>query len=225
MSEWWTYTLSDFLLFSPRTYYRLFELHNADLWPLQVAFLGLGIAILISLRHGGRWRGRFVGLALAGCWVLVAWAFHWHRYATINWAASYFALAFAVEALLLTWMGAVRNGFEFGPEQAVAQRIGFGLFAFALLAQPWFGPIAGRDWTQMESFGTTPDPTALATLGLLLAVRRNCWVPMVIPLLWCALSGAVLWTMGSPDALLMPVAGLAALFVAFRKGRRTRSVR
>jgi hypothetical protein len=28
MSEWWTYTLSDFLLFSPRVYYRLFELHN-----------------------------------------------------------------------------------------------------------------------------------------------------------------------------------------------------
>ena len=34
MSEWWTYTLSDFLLFSPRTYYRLFELHHRALWPL-----------------------------------------------------------------------------------------------------------------------------------------------------------------------------------------------
>jgi hypothetical protein len=28
MSEWWTYSLWDFLLFSPRTYYRLFELYN-----------------------------------------------------------------------------------------------------------------------------------------------------------------------------------------------------
>ena len=26
MSEWWTYHLRDFLLFTPRTYYRLFEL-------------------------------------------------------------------------------------------------------------------------------------------------------------------------------------------------------
>jgi hypothetical protein len=27
MSEWWSYSLSDFLLFSPRTYYRLFDLY------------------------------------------------------------------------------------------------------------------------------------------------------------------------------------------------------
>ena len=35
MPEWWTYSLSDFLMFSPRTYYRLFELHNAAIWPAQ----------------------------------------------------------------------------------------------------------------------------------------------------------------------------------------------
>ena len=33
MSEWWSYSPSDFLLFSARTYYRLFEIHNAALWP------------------------------------------------------------------------------------------------------------------------------------------------------------------------------------------------
>ena len=33
MSEWWTYRPSDFLLFAPRTYYRLFELYNAEIWP------------------------------------------------------------------------------------------------------------------------------------------------------------------------------------------------
>ena len=31
MSEWWTYRLSDFLLFAPRTYWRQFELLNAHL--------------------------------------------------------------------------------------------------------------------------------------------------------------------------------------------------
>ena len=40
MSEWWTYTLSDFLLFSPRTYYRLFELYNDEIWPAQIAGAG-----------------------------------------------------------------------------------------------------------------------------------------------------------------------------------------
>ena len=45
MSEWWTYTLSDFLLFSPRTYYRLFEIYNAAIWPAQIVALGLGLAM------------------------------------------------------------------------------------------------------------------------------------------------------------------------------------
>jgi hypothetical protein len=40
MPEWWTYTLSDFLLFSPRAYYRLIERHNAAVWPWQLGSVG-----------------------------------------------------------------------------------------------------------------------------------------------------------------------------------------
>ena len=47
MSEWWTYSLSSFLLFSARTYYRLFELYNLDVWPLQIVTLALGLVILV----------------------------------------------------------------------------------------------------------------------------------------------------------------------------------
>ena len=50
MSEWWTYRPEDFLLFSPRVYWRMFELHNAALWPLQVLALAAGL-IIIVLTH------------------------------------------------------------------------------------------------------------------------------------------------------------------------------
>ena len=46
MSEWWTYRLSNFLLFSPRTYDRLFELYNAAIWPAQAAAFLVGLVIL-----------------------------------------------------------------------------------------------------------------------------------------------------------------------------------
>ena len=46
MSEWWSYSLSDFLMFSPRTYYRLFELYNLALWPWHIAGLALGLVVL-----------------------------------------------------------------------------------------------------------------------------------------------------------------------------------
>ena len=72
MSEWWTYSLSDFLLFSPRTYYRLFELYNLAIWPTQLAGLALGAAILVMLRTRTTWQGRIIMAVLALVWLWVA---------------------------------------------------------------------------------------------------------------------------------------------------------
>jgi hypothetical protein len=61
----------------------------------------------------------------------------------------------------------------------------------------------------------------LATLGfLLMASGRAPRVLLVVPLLWCALSGATLSTMKSPEALLLPS---AALLVAGLTWMRKRS--
>jgi len=221
MSEWWTYTLSDFLLFSPRTYYRLFELYNADIWPAQIVSLALGAAILATLRNDARWRGRAVAAILALCWFWIAAAFHIRHYATINWAAAYFAAGFAIQALLLAWTGLVRDRLLLQPLENPIGRVGLTIFLFALLIQPLIGPLLGRAWRQVELFGVAPDPSAVATLGiLLLATNRVAWELLLIPIIWCAVSGTTLWAMESPDALLMPFVALVVLFLA---GWRTRS--
>jgi hypothetical protein len=209
MSEWWTYSLSDFLLFSPRTYYRLFELYNSAMWPLQIVALALGVAILGLLLREVAWRGRAIAAVLAVCWLWVAWAYFLKRYETINWAAEYFAIGFAVEALLLVWTGILRDPLRFRPSRDFIGLAGLCIFLFAFFVHPLIGPLAGRPWSQVELFGVAPDPTAVATLGVLVAAQRTHWELLVIPLLWCALSGATLWTMQSPDALI--VAAVAAL--------------
>jgi len=91
MSEWWTYDLRDLLLFSPRTYYRLFELYNLEWWPLQILALALGAAVFVLARRGGERAGCALVAMLAACWLWVAWAWHAQRYAPINWAAEYYA--------------------------------------------------------------------------------------------------------------------------------------
>ena len=40
MAVWLSYSLSDFLLFTPHTYYRLFELYNRAIWPVHAAGRG-----------------------------------------------------------------------------------------------------------------------------------------------------------------------------------------
>ena len=97
MSEWWTYRLSDFLMFSGATWYRLLELHNAHWSPLHaLALLAAGaICGTVFTERPGPARA---ALVLAGiAWLFVGWAFHWTRYAPVNWAAVGFAAAFGVQ--------------------------------------------------------------------------------------------------------------------------------
>ena len=207
MSEWWTYTLSDFLLFSPRTYYRLFELYNADVWPAQIAALALGLAILVLWRRDAR----LVAAILAALWLWVAWAYLLGRYDTINWAARYFAAGFALQALLLVWTGIIRRQLGLRPPADVFGAAGLATFLFALIVQPLIGPFVGRPWAQIEMFGIAPDPTVLATLGVLLAADQPHWGLLVLPLVWCAVSGATLWTMLAPEAPLLPAVAVLVL--------------
>ena len=223
MSEWWTYTLSDFLLFSSRTYYRLFEIYNAAIWPAQVAAIGLGLAIWVLLRRASADRGRVIAAILSAGWLFVAIAFHAHRYATINTAGVYFAWAFGVEAALLIGMGVVRGRLLFERPIDAAGRVGVGMFLFALVAEPLIGPLLRRGWRGIELFGVAPDPTAIATLGLLLVARfRHRWLLMAIPALWCATTGLFLLAMKAPDAWIAPVAAALAVGLAIRQARAPR---
>ena len=215
MSEWWTYTLTDFLLFSPRTYYRLFELYNAAVWPLQLVTLALGVAILILMLRGGAWSGRVVAAILALLWLLVAWAYLLERYDTINWAARYFAIGFAVQAALLAWAGAVRDRLRFDANTATG-KVGIALLIYALAIHPLIAPLTGRSITQAEIFGLAPDPTAVATLGILVASARPSSPLFVMPMLWCLLTSLTLWTIESPEAPAVALLGLLALATGTR---------
>jgi hypothetical protein len=216
MSEWWTYTPTDFLLFSPRTYYRLFELYNAAVWPLQLVALALGLVILVLIPRRSTWSGRAVAAILSGLWLFVAWAYLLERYDTINWVARYFAIGFALQAALLVWTGVIRDRLRFDL-RGITAKFGLGILLFAIAIHPLIAPLAGRPWTQAEIFGLAPDPTAIATLGILLAAGEARWHLLLIPLLWCALSGLTLWTMEQPETPVIPI--LAATMAVLAAGR------
>lgn len=218
MTEWWTYELSDFLMFSARTWQRTLELHNRHWFPLQGLATLAAAGMLCALRARARWAPRACLLVLALAWGFVAWAFHWQRYAPINWAASWFAAGFALQALLLAWQGWGRTPWE------MVSRDFRGLAGDLLLAAAILYPLlalaAGRPLAQTEWFALMPEPTVLATLGLLLCLRGGRdWLAMALPLLWCAIASATLWTLKSPAWYLLPLAGLLALTAALIRPR------
>lgn len=191
MSEWWTYRLSDFLMFSPRTYWRLVELYNRELWPAQLAATLLGAALLVLA-----WRGRFtraVPAVLAAGWLWTAWAFLAQRYADINWGARYLAMAFCAQALLLLALTAASK-----PPDHRSGRATGALLALAALAYPATALLWGRPWAQAETLGLMPDPTALYTLGLLLVLPLSPWLrraALMVPVLSLLAGAATHWAM------------------------------
>jgi hypothetical protein len=223
VSEWWSYRPSDFLMFAPRIYWRLFESLNLAFWPLHAAIALAGLAWLGWVwRDGGvpgRTAARVALAALALGWALTAWAFLWQRLAPIHWLAAYIAPLFALQAAAL--LALAQHGAVQGHHERLRRRAGLALLLWALLLHPLLAGLSGRPWAQAEFVGLAADPTAIATLGLLLMLRgprgpmRALWA---LPLVWCALSAATLWTMGSAQGWV-PFAALLLAGLALRRGR------
>src|SRR5262245_2404844 len=159
MSEWWTYRLSDLILFSAHAYYRLIELYNAAIWPAQLLGLGLGITAFVlarkqTPRQGGARRppgppARWIAIILALCWLWIAIGFHAARYATLNTAAPYFGWIFGIEAVLLLVFAfglASAQGISFDRDS----RAGYSILLFALLIMPFAATVLGRGWRASE---------------------------------------------------------------------------
>lgn len=226
LADWMSYRPSDFLMFAPRTYWRLFELHNEAWWPLPLWLPALGLATVAWWGRGGALARRFAAGGLAVASAFVAFAFVAHRYAPINWAAIWLAWLFAVQAALLIGLALA------APLRAAAgrwrRRCALILALWAMLGHPLLALLAQRPLAQAEVFGLAPDPTGLATLAWLLlgsasaastAVRwawRGAWA---IALAQCAISAATLATMREPQAALMLAAGAAAVAAVIAETR------
>jgi hypothetical protein len=212
MSDWWTYRLSDFLLFSPRTYYRMIERYNEAVWPAHLITMAIGCLMLVLLLRPRAGQPRMLWLVLGLLWAWIGWAYLWRRYSTINWAAMYLVPLFAIESLLLGWASWRSKPVVIPRQGSTARSVGLVLLGASVVVYPAIAALAGRPWRQAEVFGLSPDPTAIATLGLALLLRpRSRASLLVIPALWCLFSGLTLWAMASPEAWVPPLAVTLAL--------------
>ena len=205
--------LADLLPFEPRVYWRLFQLENEALWPVQPLLLAAGAALLYGLLRGRRLSGRWLGPALGAAWLWTGWQFVALGYGAINWAAPRFACGFYAEAALLAALGlSGRLAFS---RQGRGAGAGIGLLAAALFAWPLLALLDGRSWREAEVAAIHPDPTAIATLGFLALAPRSRWTALLClpPALWLALSALTLLAMGAWQGwavLAALAAGLAA---------------
>ncbi len=194
MGELETYRLADFIPFGGEAYARLFATHNAQFLPAPL--IG-GLIGLIAL--WAAWRGRRWALSLlVPAWVWVGWAWYGQSYATLNWAGARMAWVAWGQAGLLLGMAWLTRGSS-ADADSPAGRTGHALAAVGLLLYPLLDPLTGRSWSGVEVFGHAPEPTALVTLGFVLALGRQRAIGLLLPTLIClegALTARVLGTPG-----------------------------
>ncbi|NOT09566.1 MAG: hypothetical protein HOP28_15350 [Gemmatimonadales bacterium] len=216
MSEWWTYRLSDFLLFSPRAYYRLVEIYNREIWPLQLPLFAIGCSLFALVRRRDLFAARLVAAMLAAAWLWVGIGFEWRQFAQINWFATYVAGGFVLQAALLIWIGVIKGRLSFGQVGRARTALGNGLILLGVIGYPILDLAFGRGVAGIGTFGSMPDPTVAATLGVLfLSSGKPRWILLLIPILSSLLSGAMLYAMQAPDwwvALVVAGMGVGAVF-------------
>jgi len=206
-----TYSIGDFIPFTEEIYFRLFERINAAQWPLHILTVLMGVGAVALLRRGHGRTGAAL-LAIPLFWISVSFYFRYYAELTPVAVYSGWGTILLAPAILVGGMAGKLDAPR-GSNRSFPVWLGYALFVFGLLCYPLIAPLAGRGWKASEVFGISPDPTLIATLGVLLIAARGPWLPIlaIIPLLGCILSGATLWGLGSPLALIFPGVILVAI--------------
>jgi hypothetical protein len=211
MNGWQTYRLEDFIPFTPDVYWRLLERINETFWPLHVLAVAIGLtALLLALRGNQR-----IALALlAPAWLTSGIIFHLTYYAELNWAAPWFGWGFLAQAALLLALALFAGSSRpQEPSKGLSTWIGTTVAVVSVLGYPLIAATIGPGLSHAETYGLHPDPTAIATLGVLLIILRGptFWIASVIPILWCVIGSLTLIAIDATGALI-PLA--AAIIVA-----------
>jgi hypothetical protein len=210
MNDWQTYRLEDFLPFTPEIYWRLLERINETFWPLHVLAVAIGLTALLLALRGHK---RVVLALLAPAWLTSGILFHWTYYAELNWAAPWFAWGFVAQAALLLALAWFAGSIKAQrPSKGLSIWIGATVAVVSLLGYPLLAATIGPGLSHAETYGLHPDPTAIATLGVLLIVLRGptLWLAMLIPIVWCVIGSLTLIAIGATGALI-PLAAAAII--------------
>jgi hypothetical protein len=200
------------LPFTTDEFLAVFQRYNDAVWPAQWALAALGVvAVALAAR---RRSGRAVAVILAFLWAWMGLVYHIGFFTAINPMATVFGVLFIVQALMFARAAISDGAFAFDVRADARGFAGALLVAYALVAYPLLGRLAGHEFPRVATFGL-PCPTTILTIGLLLWAGPG--VPRVlflVPVLWSAIGGSAVGLLGMHEDAGLLVAGLAGAWAA-----------
>lgn len=203
--------MNGLLPFDAEAFFGVFAAYNRAIWPAQAVAHALGFGVVaLSFARSTAAQGAVLG-SLAAMWGWTGLVYHVGFFAPINPAAVLFGLFFVLQAAALLFVGAMQRQL-FAGASATDVGLGLGLCAYALVLYPLIGWATGHVYPATPTFGVTPCPVTIFTLGiLLLSGVRAPWALVAVPLAWCVIGGSAALLLGVVQDWALPVGGLLYL--------------
>lgn len=205
------------LPFTVEQFFRVFAAYNGAIWPLQIAAYLLGAVTVLVALLGTASAQRVVSAALAVMWIWTGIAYHLVFFAAINPAAWLFGAAFVVQGVLFLVAAQVSPGIR-AESTGWQGAFGFFLIGYAAVLYPLIGRLLGHSWPEIPSFGLTPCPLVIFTLGVLLLEQRpiSQWL-VVLPGLWAVIGGSAAILLAVPQDWMLLGGGLIGTSLLLRR--------
>ena len=208
------------LPFTREQFMAVFASYNDAIWPTQfVAYLLGAVAVALSFR-GGAFADRTVALILALMWAFTGIGYHLTFFAAINKAAYGFGALFLIQAAALAYAGVYRNRLNFGFCADAASWVGLFFVVYAAVLYPLIGITTGHSYPNLPTFGVTPCPVTIFTLGmLLLTAGAPPGYLLAIPLLWSLIGGSAAILLRIPQDWLLLASGPITALLLIRRSK------
>lgn len=203
--------------FTVQQFLQVFKDYNLAVWPMQIVFYMLSIAIVYLAMRQSKKLDAIINVILAFLWIWMGSIYHFGFFSSINKAAWFFGSFCISQGFIFLYYGVLKSKLTFAYNSDVFGISGLIVIAYALIGYPVIGYFAGHAYPYAPTFGL-PCPTTIFTLGMLLlaSCRVPVWV-MVIPLLWSVVGTSAAFNFGiKEDAGLLISGILAATLIGYR---------
>lgn len=205
------------LPFTREQFFDIFGAYNAAVWPAQWVAYGIGVVAIVAVLHASASASRVVSVIMAVMWWWTGVVYHGMFFASINGAALVFAALFVLQGMAFLAAGVVGDRLFFTASRGAWGVVAWACIVYATLLYPLVGLAARHASERLPSFGITPCPVTIFTVGLLLLARPPLPARLVvIPALWSLIGGSAALLLGVPQDGMLPVAGVL-LVVSLRR--------
>jgi len=212
------------LPFTLEQFLDIFRQYNISVWPIQVVLVVLALAATYFSIFKRSYSDKIIVSVLTFLWLWMGIVYHLIHFSSINKAAIVFGLLFIIQALLIFYLGIIKNKLRFQFSLNRYGITGMVLILFALIIYPLLAYRLGHVYPSSPTFGL-PCPTTIFTFGILLfSSSRVPFIVFIIPAIWSIIGFSAAVSLGMKEDTGLLIAALICTIMAIYKNMRLKKV-